>query len=63
MIGVSQEFVYVDILVLLKNNEALLRGGGGGVGGRGVSTLNRVFNKISSRWQKLWSRWGRKDLR
>ena len=61
MIGVSQEFLYVDILVLLKNNEALLRGGGGG--GRGVSTLNRVFNKISSRWQKLWSRWGRKDLR
>ena len=59
MIGVSQEFLYVDILVLLKNNEALLRG----VGGRGVSTLNRVFNKISSRWQKLWSRWGRKDLR
>ena len=43
MIGVSQEFLYVDILVLLKNNEALLRGGGGG------STLNRVFNKISSR--------------
>ena len=60
MIGVSQEFLYVDILALLKNNEALLRGGGGG---RGVSTLNRVFNKISSRWQKLWSRWGRKDLR
>ena len=29
MIGVSQEFLYVDILVLLKNNEALLRGGGG----------------------------------
>ena len=57
MIGVSQEFLYVDILVLLKNNEALLRGG------RGVSTLNRVFNKISSRWQKLWSRWGRKNLR
>ena len=27
MIGVSQEFLYVDILVLLKNNEALLRGG------------------------------------
>ena len=62
MIGVSQEFLYVDILVLLKNNEALLRGGGRW-GGRGVSTLNRVFNKISSRWQKLWSRWGRKDLR
>ena len=62
MIGVSQEFLYVDILVLLKNNEALLRGGGE-AGGRGVSTLNRVFNKISSRWQKLWSRWGRKDLR
>ena len=61
MIGVSQEFLYVDILVLLKNNEALLPGGGGR--GRGVSTLNRVFNKISSRWQKLWSRWGRKDLR
>ena len=59
MIGVSQEFLYVDILVLLKNNEALLRGGGG----REVSTLNRVFKKISSRWQKLWSRWGRKDLR
>ena len=57
MIGVSQEFLYVDILVALKNNEALLRGGGGG------STLNRVFNKISSRWQKLWSRWGRKNLR
>ena len=62
MIGVSQEFLYVDILVLLKNNEALLRGGGGGWG-REVSTLNRVFKKISSRWQKLWSRWGRKDLR
>ena len=61
MIGVSQEFLYVDILVLLKNNEALLRGGGGW--GREVSTLNRVFKKISSRWQKLWSRWGRKDLR
>ena len=30
MIGVSQEFLYVDILVLLKNNEALLRGEGGG---------------------------------
>ena len=29
MIGVSQEFLYVDILVLLKNNEALLRGEGG----------------------------------
>ena len=58
MIGVSQEFLYVDILVLLKNNEALLWGGGGG-----GSTLNRVFNKISSRWQKLWSRWGRKNLR
>ena len=57
MIGVSQEFLYVDILVLLKNNEALLRGEGRG------STLNRVFNKISSRWQKLWSQWGRKDLR
>ena len=42
MIGVSQEFLCVDILVLLKNNEALLQGGGG-------STLNRVFNKISSR--------------
>ena len=57
MIGVSQEFLYVGILVLLKNNEALLRGGGGG-----NSMLNRVFNKISSRWQKLWSRWGRKNL-
>ena len=57
MIGVSQEFLYVDILVLLKNNEALLRGEGRG------STLNRVFNKISSRWQKLSSRWGRKNLR
>ena len=32
MIGVSQEFLYVDILVLLKNNEALLGGGGGGGG-------------------------------
>ena len=36
MIGVSQEYLYVDILVLLKNNEALLRGGGGGVGGEYV---------------------------
>ena len=34
MIGVSQEYLYVDILVLLKNNEALLRGGG--VGGEYV---------------------------
>ena len=56
MIGVSQEFLYVDILVLLKNNEAVLRGGGGG-------TLSRVFNKISSRGQKLWGRGGRKNLR
>ena len=52
MVGISQEFLYVDILVLLKNNEALLGGEG----------MYRVFNKISSRWQKLWSRWGRKNL-
>ena len=55
MVGVSQEFLFVDILVLLKNNEALLGGGGKGT--------YRVFNKISSRWQKLWNRWGRKNLR
>ena len=54
MVGVSQEFLYVDILVLLKNNDSLLGGGKG---------TYRVFNKISGRWQKLWSRWERKNLR
>ena len=41
MVGVSQEFLYVDILVSLKNNEALLRGWGEGT--------YRVLEKILSK--------------